>query len=140
MLKEFREFILRGNLVDLAVAVVIGTAFARRRDGARQGPRHAADRCDRRSAGLLRADVHDQRQQVPLRRVHQRRCIAFLIIAAVVLLLRHQARERADGALPARAGGRRQDAPVPRVHQRHPDRGDALRVLHDAGRAGRSRA
>jgi large conductance mechanosensitive channel len=28
MFKEFREFILRGNLVDLAVAVVIGTAFA----------------------------------------------------------------------------------------------------------------
>ena len=27
MLKEFREFILRGNLVDLAVAVVIGVAF-----------------------------------------------------------------------------------------------------------------
>lgn len=27
MLKEFREFILRGNMVDLAVAVVIGTAF-----------------------------------------------------------------------------------------------------------------
>jgi large conductance mechanosensitive channel len=27
VLKEFREFILRGNLVDLAVAVVIGTAF-----------------------------------------------------------------------------------------------------------------
>lgn len=27
MLKEFRQFLLRGNLVDLAVAVVIGTAF-----------------------------------------------------------------------------------------------------------------
>jgi len=27
MFKEFKEFILRGNLVDLAVAVVIGTAF-----------------------------------------------------------------------------------------------------------------
>ena len=27
MLKEFREFILRGNLVDLAVAVVLGAAF-----------------------------------------------------------------------------------------------------------------
>jgi large conductance mechanosensitive channel len=27
MLKDFREFILRGNLVDLAVAVVIGVAF-----------------------------------------------------------------------------------------------------------------
>jgi large conductance mechanosensitive channel len=27
MFKEFRQFILRGNLVDLAVAVVVGTAF-----------------------------------------------------------------------------------------------------------------
>ena len=27
MLKEFREFILRGNVVDLAVAVVIGAVF-----------------------------------------------------------------------------------------------------------------
>jgi large conductance mechanosensitive channel len=28
MLKDFRQFILRGNLVDLAVAVVIGAAFS----------------------------------------------------------------------------------------------------------------
>ncbi len=28
MLKEFKEFISRGNVIDLAVAVVIGTAFA----------------------------------------------------------------------------------------------------------------
>jgi large conductance mechanosensitive channel len=27
MLKEFRQFILRGNVIDLAVAVVIGAAF-----------------------------------------------------------------------------------------------------------------
>jgi large conductance mechanosensitive channel len=27
MLKEFREFLLRGNVVDLAVAVIIGAAF-----------------------------------------------------------------------------------------------------------------
>jgi large conductance mechanosensitive channel len=27
MLKEFRQFLLRGNLIDLAVAVVVGTAF-----------------------------------------------------------------------------------------------------------------
>ncbi|MBA2570918.1 MAG: MscL family protein, partial [Chloroflexi bacterium] len=27
MLKEFRDFILRGNVVDLAVAFVIGAAF-----------------------------------------------------------------------------------------------------------------
>ena len=28
MLKGFRDFILRGNVVDLAVAVVIGAAFS----------------------------------------------------------------------------------------------------------------
>jgi large conductance mechanosensitive channel len=28
MIKEFREFILRGNVIDLAVAVVIGVAFS----------------------------------------------------------------------------------------------------------------
>jgi large conductance mechanosensitive channel len=27
MLKEFREFIARGNAIDLAVGVIIGTAF-----------------------------------------------------------------------------------------------------------------
>jgi large conductance mechanosensitive channel len=27
MLREFRSFLLRGNLVDLAIAVVVGTAF-----------------------------------------------------------------------------------------------------------------
>jgi large conductance mechanosensitive channel len=27
MIKEFREFVLRGNVVDLAIAVVIGAAF-----------------------------------------------------------------------------------------------------------------
>src|SRR5688572_3578845 len=29
MLKEFRSFVLRGNVVDLAVAVVIGSAFGK---------------------------------------------------------------------------------------------------------------
>ena len=29
MLKEFKEFIARGNVIDLAVAVVIGAAFGR---------------------------------------------------------------------------------------------------------------
>ena len=29
MLKEFREFIARGNVLDLAVAVIIGAAFGK---------------------------------------------------------------------------------------------------------------
>ena len=28
MLREFREFVLRGNVVDLAIAIVLGVAFA----------------------------------------------------------------------------------------------------------------
>lgn len=28
MLKEFKEFIMKGNVIDLAVAVVIGAAFS----------------------------------------------------------------------------------------------------------------
>jgi len=28
MLKEFRDFILRGNVVELAVAVIVGAAFS----------------------------------------------------------------------------------------------------------------
>jgi hypothetical protein len=30
MLKGFKDFLLRGNIVDLATAVVVGTAFAAR--------------------------------------------------------------------------------------------------------------
>jgi large conductance mechanosensitive channel len=29
MLKEFKEFVMRGNIVDLAIAVIIGTAFGK---------------------------------------------------------------------------------------------------------------
>jgi large conductance mechanosensitive channel len=29
MLKEFREFVMRGNVLDLAVAVIIGAAFGK---------------------------------------------------------------------------------------------------------------
>jgi large conductance mechanosensitive channel len=29
MLKEFKEFVLRGNVVDMAVGIIIGTAFGR---------------------------------------------------------------------------------------------------------------
>lgn len=37
MLKEFRQFIMRGNVVDLAVAVVIGAAFSKIVDGIVRG-------------------------------------------------------------------------------------------------------
>ena len=74
MLKEFREFILRGNVVDLAVAVVIGAAF-----GAVVAafvadivtPLIAAIGGKPDFGGLT---VHDQRLDVPLRRTSSTPC------------------------------------------------------------------
>ncbi len=45
MFKEFKEFILRGNVVDLAVAVIIGGAFGAHHHVADQRHHHAVDRC-----------------------------------------------------------------------------------------------
>ena len=73
MLKEFREFILRGNVVDLAVAVVIGAAF-----GAVVAA-FVADLVTPLIAAIggkpdfAAADVHDQRLDVQVRPLLQRR-------------------------------------------------------------------
>ena len=74
MLKEFREFILRGNVVDLAVAVVIGAAFAAVVKSFVDDiitPLIATIGGEPR---LRRADVHDQRVGVPLRAASSTRC------------------------------------------------------------------
>ena len=59
MLKGFKDFLMRGNVVDLAVAVVIGAAF---RPG-RCGPSHGPDRpphcgCGRRARPEPRRQLH----------------------------------------------------------------------------------
>ena len=52
LLKEFRAFLFRGNVIDLAVAVVLGTAFGGGRQGARRRPADADHRADLRPAEL----------------------------------------------------------------------------------------
>ena len=47
---EFKEFILRGNVVDLAVAVVIGAAFGAVVNAAREGHLDSVDCCHLREA------------------------------------------------------------------------------------------
>ena len=42
MLKEFREFAVKGNVIDLAVAVIIGGGVRQDRRLAGQGHHHAA--------------------------------------------------------------------------------------------------
>ena len=81
MFKEFKAFLMRGNVVDLAVAVVIGAAFAAvvTRSSTTSSRRSSASPVDR----LLHLALHDQRQRVPLRRLHQR-VISFVSIAAAI--------------------------------------------------------
>ncbi len=98
MIKEFREFILRGNVVDLAVAVVIGAAF-----GAVVAA-FVADLVTPLIAAIggkpdfADLHVHDQRVDVPATAHFLNAVISFLIIARGDLLLRRQAAEHAGGA------------------------------------------
>ena len=110
-MKDFKEFLLRGNLVDLAVGVVIGIAFAAVISAL------VADLITPLIAAIggkpdWRPELHDQRQPLSLRPLHQRadhvrrdrgRC----------LLPRDHAGQRADGALAHRAAGRAETRPCP---------------------------
>ena len=64
MLKEFRAFILRGSLVDLAVAVVIGTAFTAVVTAMVKYLVTPLIAAIGGAVGLLGPDVHDQRQRL----------------------------------------------------------------------------
>ena len=50
MIKGFKDFLLRGNVVDLAVAVVIGTAFGLRHQGVHRRLHPADHQRDRRQS------------------------------------------------------------------------------------------
>ena len=83
MLNGFKKFILRGNVVDMAVGVVIGAAFGGVVTALTKDLSDAADRRARRQAGLFVSWIHHPRHAVSGRRFHQRR-ISFLLIAAAV--------------------------------------------------------
>ena len=53
MLKEFREFAMKGNVVDLAVGVIIGAAFGAHRHLAGRRHHHADHRRGHRRSRLL---------------------------------------------------------------------------------------
>ena len=126
MIREFRQFLLRGNVVDLAVAVVIGAAFggvvkAMVEDlmtpliaAAGGTPDFSALKLPINGSAILYGDFLNA-------------VIAFLIIAAVVFFLIVKPMNR---ALPTRAARRPDDAQVPRVPERSAHRGSPLRVLH----------
>lgn len=60
MLKGFKEFLARGNIVDLAVAVVIGTAFTALVTKFTDSIIYAADQPDRRQRTVRRRHLADR--------------------------------------------------------------------------------
>ena len=130
MLKGFRDFILRGNVVDLAVAVVIGAAFGAVITA------FVADIITPLIAAIFGQPDFSQltftiNGSKFMYGAFINAVISFLLIAAGRLLRRRRADEQARRAPRARSGaGRRDDQAVPRVPERDPYRGEALRVLH----------
>ena len=59
-IKEFKEFAIKGNVVDLAVAVIIGGAFRAIITSFVDGHHHAADCCSLFHSRLFRAFIHSE--------------------------------------------------------------------------------
>ena len=83
MLKEFRQFIMRGNVVDLAVAVVIGAAFGAVVTALVSDIITPLIAAIFGKPELQRAHVHHQQEPLPLRRLPQRPD-HFVTIAAAI--------------------------------------------------------
>ena len=86
-MKGFRKFLLRGNLIDLAVAVVIGVAFNAVVQALIADIITPLIAAIGGQAQLRRPDLHDQPQQVLLRRCSSTPCSPSSIIAAVIYFL-----------------------------------------------------
>jgi hypothetical protein len=133
MLREFKEFLLRGNVVDLAVAVVIGAAFGTLISSFVENlltplitiPGEA-------NFGGLKA---------------RRRCLQIWSVpqrgagihpdSSRGVLLRRQAHQRTYGNEKDRAGRRQPHQAMSGMSEQHPLRGAPVRVLHvNAGAEG----
>ena len=126
MLKEFREFISRGNVLDLAVGVIIGAAFGKivttLVEGVIMPPDRPAPRPDRLLEPLLRArldakgipaSLADAKAKgIPVIAYGQfiNEIVGFLIVALAVFLLVKQV-NRLKRPAPAAAAAPTKDCP-----------------------------
>ena len=121
-MKGFRQFILRGNVVDLAVGVVMGAAFgtvvsALVKDFLTPLIAAIAGKPDFSALGF-----EYQRDQIPDRRFHQRRGF-FSAHRRRNLFLRRLAGKHADSACEARRSTARPDLEeMPRMPERYTNR------------------
>ena len=135
MLSDFKKFVLRGNVVDLAVAVVVGVAFTAMVTAFVVDlitPLIAAIFGKSNFNNLYFTWNHSQFKYGSFINA----VLSFLIVATVVffaVVVPLTASDAPDE--PSAEGGARAGvACVPRVPERHPGRGAPLRVLHYGGR------
>ena len=131
MLKGFKDFILRGNMVELAVAVVIGVAFAAVVNSMVTNLITPPDRSGRRGPQLLA----DPDRAHPVGQPHQRR-LGLFDHGRGRLLRRGLANEPRAGADEALRAAPAAHAGVPGVPERHPPGGATVRLLHGRGSTG----
>ena len=84
MLDGFKKFILRGNVVDMAVGVVIGAAFGGVVAGLTKDLSHPADRRCRRQAGLFEPEIHHPRHAHFRSAISSMPASRFILIAAAI--------------------------------------------------------
>ena len=126
---EFRAFVLRGNVIDLAVAVVIGAAFGAVVTSLVENiftPLIAALVGQPDFSGLsftINNSVFNYGAFLNA-------LFSFLTIALGDLLLRGETDERADGALQAIRGGANADQRLPPLLEQSSGRRHTLRLLH----------
>ena len=134
MFREFRDFLLRGNLVELAVALVIGTAFAKLVSTFTSGlitPLITA-LGNAPDFSALSFTINESKFRYG---AFLNALVSLAITASVVSSSWSSRSTRLPPAarLDRRRGERRGSA---RVHQRDPGAGAALRILHRGDRAG----
>ena len=129
MINEFKAFILRGNVLDLAVAVVIGAAFGAIVNSLVENIIMPLIGGIRRSARFFGAHIRDQSERVAVRCVpHLAHCVPDYRPRR--FRLHHQADECADGqGFAPRGRGRAGD--LPGVLQRDFPRREPVPELHD---------
>ncbi len=131
MVSDFKKFVLRGNVVDLAVAVVVGVAFTAMITA------FVADLITPLVAAIfgkpdfsnLTFTLHHSRFKYGS---FLNALLSFLIVATVVFFAVVVPLTALDApSQPAAGGGAEaRDAPVPRMPQRHSGGGAALCLLH----------
>ena len=133
MIKGFRDFIMRGNVIDLAVAVIIGAAFTAIVTSFVTNVLTPAHRIPGRQAGLLCARTLPQWWQGQLRHLSQLRDL--VRAASSRRLLRHCGahelrHEAAKGKTSGGGSYRKNLCSVQVVGSHH---SHALQVLHTTG-------